>query len=937
MDVQNVHVRKENHMARALDLNEIRSGLVSFVKEWDDAEGYERGEAQSFVRDLLSAFGITRSRATLYEKRAKRTTTGSQGYIDALVPGIALIEMKSTGNDLAKAEVQALDYIDDLTDNETPRYVITCDFKNFRILDLEAEPGSEMEEFTLANLPSKAESLAFFAGYRTRAFGREREAHASIQAAKLMASLYNEVAKSGLTDEQVSIFMVRLLFCLYADDAAIWPKDLFMEFLETRTADDGSDLGAQLATLFQVLNTPQSDRPTYMDGLLAQFEYVNGGVFAESLPITFLAKTVREALMGCCHFDWGSISPAVFGSLFQAVKDKKARRKLGEHYTTEANILKAIEPLFLDRLNERFDANYHSRDGLKALLKELSEIKIFDPACGCGNFLVVALRSLRALELRIQERLIHLEKGRQTALIDVPVYTRIDHFAGIEIDPWPARIASMALHLANHQANKAQELTLGFAPSPLPLVDSGKIEVGSALTLDWKQIFEPSKNVYIVGNPPFLGDTSRSEKQKKELKLVWGGTTSRLDYVTAWYKKAHEYFGDTEGSYAFVSTNSITQGDQAARLWPAILKEGWRISFAHQTFPWTSEVPNQAAVHCVIVGLDNYKRRTTSPVLYEYKKGVQPVARPVNFINGYLLPFGVEYVERSKKPISKMVGPVRYGSKPTDDGNLLVEPEAYAEVMADPIAAKYVHVYVGSKELIYGEDRWCLWLENMDPADYKKSKILYTRMNAVKKFREASDAKSTRDYAEYSHLFRQLARSDGNFLCIPRHISENYPYFLTNIFSSDVVASDACFFTEDPDGLQFALISSAAFMTWQKAIGGRIKSDLRFGSEITWNTFPIPEFGSEYKDKLIQAGQHIIDVRKVFPERSLADHYNYLPGNKDLLKAHKKLDKLVDNLLGLTSPSEEERQVQLFELYKKIKSRTNIKSTHRRTKKDATR
>ena len=921
-------------MARALDLNEIRSGLVSFVKEWDNAEGYERGEAQSFVRDLLSAFGITRSRATLYEKRAKRTTTGNQGFIDALVPGIALIEMKSTGKNLTEAEIQALDYVDDLTDNEAPRYVITCDFKNFRILDLEAEPGSDLEEFTLADLPSKAESLAFFAGYRTRAFGREREARASIQAAKLMASLYNEIAKSGrLSDEQVSIFMVRLLFCLYADDAAIWPKDLFMEFLETRTADDGSDLGAQLATLFQVLNTPQSDRPKYVDGLLAQFEYVNGGIFAESLPITFLAKTVREALLVCCHFDWGSISPAVFGSLFQAVKDKKARRKLGEHYTTEANILKAIEPLFLDRLNQRFDTNYHSRDGLKALLKELSEVKIFDPACGCGNFLVVALRSLRALELRIQERLINLEqKGRQTVLINVPVYTRIDHCAGIEIDPWPARIASMALHLANHQANKAQELTLGSAPSPLPLIDSGKIEVGNALTMNWEQIFKPSRNVYVVSNPPFLGDTSRSEAQKEELKLVWGGTTSRLDYVTAWYKKAHEYFSDTEGAYAFVSTNSITQGDQSARLWPAILREGWRISFAHQTFPWTSEVPDQAAVHCVIVGLDNYKRRNTSPVLYEYQKGAQPAARPVNFINGYLLPFDVEYVERSKKPISKMVEPVRYGSKPTDDGNLIVEPEAYAEVMADPVAAKYVHMYVGSRELIHGEDRWCLWLENMDPIDYKRSKILKERIDAVKKFREASNAKSTRDYAEFSHLFRQLARSNDNFLCIPSHVSENRPYFLTNIFPPYVVASNACFFTDDPDGLQFALISSAAFMTWQKAIGGRIKSDLRFGSEITWNTFPIPEFDSEYKEKLIQAGQRIIYARNAFPERSLANHYDYLPGNKDLLKAHKKLDKLVDKLLGLTSPSEEERQIRLFELHEKMKSQPKAKLKRKRTK-----
>lgn len=545
-------------MAKALSLNEIRRRAAQFVVDWRDEPGDERQQAQSFIRDLLRVFGITSTKAALYEKRAKRSSTGHRGYIDALVPGLCAIEMKSAGKDLEAAERQALDYIDDLTDVETPRWVISSDFTQFRILDLKAPDGADTRTFTLEELPANSDLLAFLAGYQTSPFGNQQQEEASVKAAQIMANLYEALSDSGYDDHDASVFLVRVLFCLYADDAGVWgERDQFYEFLEQRTSEDGSDLGPQLAMLFQAMNRETGKRQRNLDESIARFPYVNGGIFAEPASIPSFDSSMRELLLQACAFNWSAISPAIFGSLFQAVKDAQARRELGEHYTTETNILKTIQPLFLDELRARFTDAVHDTSKLKRLRTDLGQLRVLDPACGCGNFLVVAYRELRALDLDILKRL--QERGdtswkSPTAFFlkeDLPV--TLDHFAGIEIEEWPARIASTALHLVDHQANQAMELALGQAPDPLPLDRIETIHVQNALRSDWSTIIAPSPRVMIVGNPPFIGQYTKQADQTEDLKTVWGkGYDGYLDYVTGWYKKAADYFKYTRGGHTLL-------------------------------------------------------------------------------------------------------------------------------------------------------------------------------------------------------------------------------------------------------------------------------------------------------------------------------------------------------------------------------------------------
>src|SRR5690625_1154358 len=672
---------------KPLVLSDIRSRAGSFVAEWRDAEGYERGEAQSFVRDLLQVFGITRSAAAVYEKRAQRASTGQRGYIDALISGTALVEMKSAGEDLIAAEAQALDYMESLTENERPDHIITSDFRRFRLLDLTAE-GDEQPviEFPLDQLPSHVEDLMFLAGYRRTKFGSTEQETASIQAAQLMARLYEHLEKTGYDEYQASIFLVRTLFCLYADDSGLWERDLFSRYIEERTSEDGSDLGAQLTTLYQALNRPEERRYGREDDLIMAFPYVNGSVFGEAVDIPYFDRASRELLLQAAYFNWSSISPAIFGSLFQAVKSKKARRELGEHYTTETNILKLIRPLFLDELEDQFTKAHAKKRELEKLLEHLGSLAFLDPACGCGNFLIIAYRELRALELRIHERLQQLDPSRAQLSLDAGdrVHVKLSQFYGFELEEWPATIARTAMFLVEHQANQAVNLTLGYAVPMLPLQDSARITVGNALQAEWSEIVPPTTSLYVMGNPPFLGDNTRGADQLADLRNAWGGdrVLSRMDYVTGWHAKTLALFASPQyrGEWAFVTTNSVTQGDQVPRLYGWIFEAGWRIKFAHQTFAWSSEAPSAAAVHCVIVGhTQNGKNR---PRLFEYERPkADPREVPVKIgINAYLQDAQNILVEKRSSPLSSSLAVVEYGSKPTDDGNLIIEPDQYAEV-----------------------------------------------------------------------------------------------------------------------------------------------------------------------------------------------------------------------------------------------------------------
>lgn len=934
-------------MPATLSINAIRERSVKFAYDWSDCVGDEKQDGHEFMRELMKCFGITKRKAISYERRSNRASTGRQGYIDALIPGKALIEMKSAGKDLNKAEEQALDYIHDLADVETPRLLIISDFRRIRIVDLDSEMATDgsgdagRTEFRLTQLPDHVDDLKFLAGYGMVQVGSREQEEASIRAARVMADLYEALDGSGYSDHEASIFLIRTLFCLYGDDAGLWERDLFTEFLETRTREDGSDLGAQLALLYQTLKTPMECRQSTLDELTARFPYVNGGIFEEQLNIPSFSSTMRDELMRACAFDWSGISPAVFGSLFQAVKSPEARRELGEHYTSETNILKTLGPLFLDDLRERFAEHTHDLAKLKELRQELRDLRIMDPACGCGNFLVVAYRELRHLDTEILKRIRELELARKdndefqaTIFFDdqgesADITVQLDHFFGIEIEEWPARIAQTALHLAHHQANREMERLLGQAPSILPLKASAHITIGNALRTDWTQVCPPSPSVRIVGNPPFIGQYMRSEEQTDDLRLVWGdGYDGYLDYVTGWFIKASRFFQSVPngGRFAFVSTNSIAQGAPVASLFRPLLEGGWRIRFAHQTFAWTSEAPGAAAVHCVITGFDRgAPHEKARPVLFTYSTlKAQPEALPVDHINPYLVEGPDIFIEKRTSPRSPSLPAVHYGSKPADGGHLIVEAEDYPRFAADPIAAKYLRPFRMGREVVQGLDRWCLWMdtEDFDPRDIEKSRLLKERVQACQTWREkqshTGDAWKLRDIP---YLMRpNKNRPLHPYAAIPAVVSGSRQFFTCAHYSESVIAGNKVFTAIDTDGFLFAIISSSMFITWQKAVGGRLKSDLNFSNKIVWNTLPLPAVSDKLRAEIIAAGQGVLDARAEQPGVSLADMYNPLAMAPSLLKAHRALDRAVDRAFGAKKPLEtnEERLALLFKRYQEM-------------------
>lgn len=914
-------------MAKALALTQIRKNAATFTRDWKDAPGDERQEAQSFVRDLLKVYGITATKAAFYEKRVKRSSTGRQGFIDALIPGLALIEMKSAGKDLVVAEEQALDYIANLTDAEAPRFVITSDFRSFRILDIEAEDDG-VAEFGLDDFRDRADEFAFFAGYGLRKFGSKEQEKASVKAAKLMAGLYEALEGSGFDDHEASVFLVRTLFALYADDSGMWERDMFLEFLETRTAGDGSDLGQALSSLFQALGRKPENRMKHLDETMRRFPYVNGSIFEEPLAIPAFDQEMRGRLLNAAKFNWSEISPAIFGSLFQAVKDKTARRELGEHYTTETNIMKVIGPMFLDDLNQRFRDGVHDTKALTKLRADMGRMQFFDPACGCGNFLVVAYREMRSLDLKIALQLREIRNTSLGATADQLLFTEDElplhpsNFHGLELEEWPARIAATALHLVEHQANQAMELALGQAPDSLPLNKINTITVGNALRTDWADVVPASAQLHILGNPPFLGDISRSEEQKEDLHAVWGRSdTGRLDYVTGWYAKALQLFRkpDYAGSFAFVSTNSITQGEPVPALFRPIFEDGWRIRFAHRTFAWTSEAPGAAAVHCVIVGFDKLKAPRVRLFEYDELRGDPRELAVTREINAYLIDGPNVIVEARREPLSPDLPPTFFGNKPTDGGNLIVERSDYNEVAADPVAAQYLRPYMMGRELLHNEPRWCLWMVDLDPADLRKSQVLRDRVKAVEQFRLASKAASTRKSAATPYLFTQRPHRDVPHLGVPVVSSSARRFVPAAHIGPQVIAGDKVYMAEDPDGLAFAVVSSSAFLAWQKAVGGRLKSDLSFRNTLTWNTFPLARLSDSEHQAAIAGGRAVLAARELHPGRSLADQYNPLAMDPALLRAHRELDTAIDGALGLRGvPDDDARLAALFKNYEKL-------------------
>lgn len=928
-----------------IDRGTIQRNAREFAHAWtervhtwrQDGHGHtEKAFAQQFWSGLLKCFGVIPERIDLFERGADRASTGGRGYIDFFWSGVAIGEAKSLGADLEKAHDQALDYLagGSIGQHEWPKFVLVTDLEKLRVERLGDQAWSV--EFTVAELADHVDELMFLAGRESVTKAEEQEA--SIQAAQLMAQMYTAlvgedadapVAEDAATDpeeedwatQEASVLLTRLLFLLYGDDAGLWESDLFHRWVEYDTTAD--NLGPQLDALFRVLNGAPARRRGVPEAL-ARFPYVNGGIFDGTGSAGFLTPEFRDALLEACRFRWTAISPAVFGAMFQLVKSREARRGDGEHYTSETNILKTIGPLFLDQYRARADRLIQNksttRRELLALVEEMAANIYVDPACGAGNFLNVAYGALRDIETDLLANL-RQRSGTQDLSLDATLDQRltIDRFYGFEINWWPARIAETAMFLVDHQANRRLAAALGQAPERLPITITATIVHHDALTLDWAETLPvPTGKTFVFGNPPFLGDTTRTKEQLALMQAAWGGDKqlSRLDFVTSWHALTLRLLAERDGEWAFVTTNSIIQGDQAARLFEPIFAGGWRIKFAHRTFRWDSEAPGRAAVHCVIVGFTKDPDAKARLFTYDRPHSQAVEQTGIRRINAYLVDGPNVLVTKSSRPLSPELNMPMYGSKPTDEGHLIVSVDEVDEVRADPVASKYLRPYVGARELLHDGDRWCLWLVDATGADIQKSPVLRARVEAVRKFRADSKAASTRDYPHH-HLFRQLAPMSTAFVCIPIHVSEERPYYPVKLMPPQVIASNANFQCADPDGFQFAVLSSSMFLTWQKAIGGRIKSDLRFGSTLTWTTLPMPALDDAQRTRIIRAGQKVLEARALHPERSLAQHYPALGMDPVLVKAHQALDIEVDKAFGASRRcrTELERQELLFARY----------------------
>lgn len=898
-----------------LSWNEIKTRAVEFSKEWEN-ETSEDAESKSFWDSFFNVFGITRKRLASFEQHVKKLNN-KDGWIDLFWPGTLIVEHKSRGLDLDKAFQQAIDYFPGLLEAELPKYILVSDFARFRLYDLET---NSHKEFALKDLQKHVQLFGFIAGYQKQEIRQQDPAN--IKAAELMAEFHDSIAEVGYTGHQLEIFLVRVLFCLFAEDTGIFQlKEQFRNYVEWKTKVDGTDLGSSLHQLFEILNTHESKRQKTLDEELVKFPYVDGGLFAESLPLVSFNSSMRRALLECCKSDWSNISPAIFGSMFQGVIEKKERRALGAHYTSEINILKLIKPLFLDELWEEFKSVKNNHQKLQIFQKKIAGLKFLDPACGCGNFLVIAYRELRLLELEILKLM--YGPGKTILKFNIQSITQVspEQFYGIEIGEFAGRIAETAMWLVDHQMNQKASEALGQYFVRLPLVGAAHIKIGNALTTDWKEIIQPENLNFILGNPPFVGSRIMDQMQKNDMIEVFGKLreVGFLDYVTAWYYKATKYIQDTKIKCAFVSTNSITQGEQAGILWNLLMgKYKIKIHFAHRTFKWSNEARGKAAVYCVIIGFAAFD--TNQKIIYEYEdiKG-DAHKTPAKNINPYLVDADDIIIRNRQKAICD-VPEISFGNMPRDGGHLIFTDEEKATFLkTEPGAEKFIKRFIGAQDFLHNEKRWCLWLIGAEPEQLQKLPEVLKRVEQVKEFRQASKAKSTREFAKTPGLFAQRTQPNADYILIPSTSSENRKYIPIGFMPNDFIVSNSCHAISDAKLYHFGVLESEMHMAWVRQVCGRLKSDFRYSKDIVYNNFSWPENPPADKVKGIeQAAQKVLDVRLKYPTSSLADLYDPLTMPADLVKAHQDLDHVVDSAYTRkTFAFAAERLEFLFELYKK--------------------
>ena len=917
---------------------EIRANAARFSEEWK-GKGYEKGQTQTFYDEFFAIFGVPRKQVAVYEQRVKALDTSrTGGFIDLFWPGTLIVEQKSAGRDLTRAMSQALDYYDWLPEVQRPRYMMVCDFQRFELVDLETR---REWRFPLADLKRHVEAFGFIIGVQPRLL--RNQSPVNRKASELMGRLHNALAADGYTGHNLERLLVRLLFILFADDTGIFErKDQFLTFLEQRTSADGRDLGRWLGELFQVLDTPPEKRQRGLDADLAEFPYINGELFRERIDMPAFDNAMRDMLLDASMFNWGEVSPAIFGSLFESVIDKLTRRKQGAHYTPEQAILKVIEPLFLDDLRAEFERLKSRKSGRRnALLdfhEKIASLRFLDPACGAGNFLVVAYRELRELEREVIKE-IYLAQTLAASFDyqgNVGAFTRInvDSFFGIEIDEFPAMIAQVALWMTDHIANTRLAEDFGKPYARIPLVTAPGIRHADALELDWNAVLPAERCSFVFGNPPFVGAKYQSEAQRAQVRRLAAlpGSGGTLDYVAAWFIKAARYVAAGEARIGFVSTNSIVQGEQVAQLWPALFRAGTEIAFAHRTFVW----PGRAAVHCVIVGLAQRGDEPAEKRLFSYADGKgEPIETRHTALTAYL--FDVKDADRhlvvkeEGRPING-APKIVIGSKPIDGGYLIFTAAERAALAADDPAHDWLRPYLGAEEYLNGGGRWIFALQEASPATLRGSGTIRIRLKQVGDYRRgliAAKGKEEKKAPGMSSLalantptaYHVTVLPSSAFLAIPEVSSERRDYIPIGWLEPPTVPSNKLRLLPNATPWQFGILTSRMHMAWTRYVGGRLKSDYQYAIGLNYNTFPWPDATPAQRAQIEALAQAVLNARAL-PKNAtstLADLYDPDTMPAELRRAHRELDTAVDRLYRRAPfASDRERVEHLFTLYQRL-------------------
>lgn len=904
-----------------------RTAAADFIKRWQ-GRGYEKGESQLFWIDLLTnVYGISDAANFIrFEQQARLDHTS---FIDAMIPSThVMIEQKSLGKNLRQPIKQsdgnmltpfqqAQRYSAVLPYSERPRWIVTCNFAEFDVYDME-NPKGEPSRIELKDLEREYYRLQFLV--EVRSVHLERELQVSMQAGEIVGRIYDELIKQyDETDpmalRSLNILCVRLVFCLYAEDAGVFPRhDMFHDYLESF---DVPSMRMALLQLFDTLNTPTDKRSKYIRPDLAAFPYTNGGLFAEETDIPQFTPELRKTLLkhASLDFDWSLISPTIFGGVFESTLNPETRRAGGMHYTSIENIHKVIDPLFMNQLRREFEAckelpNDKKRvAALLALQDKMAGLRFFDPACGSGNFLTETYLSLRRLE---NEILCIVYNQIERSIFENPIKVNIHQFYGIEINDFAVTVATTALWISEAQMIAETERIVNHDIDFLPLKSYANIHEGNSLRTDWNSVCNKNKLDYIIGNPPFVGARLMSESQKEDMLAIFGAkwkNVGNIDYVGAWYKRAADYMQGTEIQAALVSTNSISQGEQVANLWQPLFEQGVRINFAHRTFRWDSEASLKAHVHVVVVGFSYVEWK--QKLLFDNGQKLE-----VSNLNAYLCDAPNVFIYSRSTSLCD-VPVMGIGNKPIDGGNYLFTKEEKEEfVKREPLSAAYFHPWYGATEFIQQQPRYCLWLGDCSPREIKSMPLCYERVTNVRELRLASKSAGTRKLADTPTRFHVENMPEGTSIIVPRVSSEKRKYVPMGFISQGIFASDSVHLIPSATLYHFGVLESNMHMAWMRAVCGRLKSDYRYSKDIVYNNFPWPEATDEQRAEIAQAAQRILDARQLYPDSSLADLYDPTLMPHELLKAHRDNDRLVMRLYGFpTSMTETECVAQLFKLY----------------------